>query len=180
VSKPKHNQVGGRQKAQYAIVEDPLVANVFSWLTENLSSDEQRMLILPGGSAAYLPLFKAGLRKLGISPELFSPSGMRSGGASHYHLIHADVPALRRRLRHTSEKTLEHYLHESVFLLNQQSLTVQTTEKLRRLANAAPLLCPPPTPAPPIAARLRPLGVDGYLRRDQLKVIGTPSMWNMP
>ncbi len=68
--------------------------------------------------------------------DLVVPSGLRGGGTTHLLLQGWDIPALRRRGRWSSERTLERYLHEGVVALAQQlpALSASVLDELASLA----------------------------------------------
>ena len=61
-------------------------------------------------------------------------AGLRAGGATDYWLRTSNLPALRRRLRHRNEQTLERYVQESVFIQCSQRLPPRVSETLRRIS----------------------------------------------
>ena len=64
--------------------------------------------------------------------------GRRGGGASDHLLQYRNLPQLQCRGRWTSERTLERYVQEATFLLHQNRLSKEVTDRLPALAQLAP------------------------------------------
>ena len=68
----------------------------------------------------------------------FTLAGFRGGGAIGYFLRCRDVPALRRRWRWYSEKTLERYVQEGMYYLESLSLPTRAANLVAELTDLAP------------------------------------------
>ena len=165
IDKPKLRTGVGRNNHQFAIVEEQTLADYFAWLTVNLTDQDKQQLVWPGGAQDFIKHWDAALRLLGLTGLDLTPSGLRPGGVTHHFLIHQNVPLLRRRGRWQSDRTLEHYLHEVIYAQQYVRMAPEIQARLQTIAaGAAHFARPPPSPAPPVACRIQPLGVGGSMR----------------
>jgi len=136
VRKPKMRKAP-QARHQFVVVEDTYVAAWLHWLTAELSAEELKLKIFPGGYPAFYNLFQKMIKLLGLNSLGLSPGSLRAGGATHHYLTFQDVPRLRRRGRWRQEATLEHYVQEAVCALQLQSLDPYTLQKLQKMVAIA-------------------------------------------
>jgi hypothetical protein len=64
-------------------------------------------------------------------PSIFTPGGMRGGGALWHHFTYNDIESLLWQMRLVSRQTLSHYLQETAGALSFARLSDSTVTSLR-------------------------------------------------
>ena len=154
---PKTRRQQVHAKVQHALVECPGLAQLLKAL--------QLRVQVSGAVSLYSGSRRATCRRFSSCPSSiltsltvsFTLAGFRGGGATDYLLRCRDVPALRRRMSFSSEKTLERYVQEGVYYLESLSLPTRAANLVAELSDLAPqvfhetaaaLLSRLPTPTP--------------------------------
>ena len=121
IRRPKTSRMPAHARHQFALVEDAKLMSFFGGMLQSGLLPHGQAL-WPEGEGALLKHWHRALLCLGISELPVAPASLRSGGATDYFLRHRDVSSLRRRGRWLSERTLERYLQEAVFLITESSV----------------------------------------------------------
>ena len=114
-----------------------------------------------GSGAQHDADFQAVPRRLGLINSPFTLAGFRGGGATDYFLRCRYAPALRRRGRWSSEKTVERYVQEGVYFLESLSFPTRAANLMAELSDLAPQVFHETATA--LFARLPPNTIDQRL-----------------
>ena len=130
---PKTRYRGAR--IQHSTIEDPAAVRL---LTHAFGSDSGSTPLFAASASVFRARFALLLRALGMPPGLFTPGGLRGGGACAAFRLNRDVTLLCWRMRLSSPATLSHYLQEAVAASSFRGLP----EHARRAVRAASLMLP--------------------------------------
>ena len=137
VRAPKTRRQQVHAKVQHVLVECPGLAQLLKAL--QLRAQVSGAVSLYSGSGAqHTSGFQAVLRRLGRVTVLSHLQGFEVSGGTDHFLRCRDVPALRRRGRWSSDKTLERYVQEGVCYLESLSLPTHAAELVAELSDLAP------------------------------------------
>jgi len=116
--KPKSRFRGGAH-VQHLSIKDQTVGLALEQIFSPLSKDEP---LYPFSHATFRNRWDLCMRRLGIPNRMFTPGGLRGGGAVAAHLngVHISDILWRMRLKH--QTTLEHYLQEVSAAVSLHSL----------------------------------------------------------
>lgn len=128
VKKPKARKVAARR--QHVLLEERGLLRVLVVFLASLSAGEK---LWPFTQATFANRLRVILEFLGC-PDLFPPSGLRAGGATHHWLAFRNFGLLRLKGRWLSGRSLEHYVEECCTFLNECALTKSCRKKVELLA----------------------------------------------
>jgi len=112
VVKPKTRRMVGHSPVQHVLIEDAGLASLLAWVLAHVPPPWRGARIWRGPDYRFATHFAGWCRALGLGDAGVTPAGLRGGGATDYWISCRNVPAVRRRGRWTSERTLERYLQE--------------------------------------------------------------------
>jgi hypothetical protein len=112
VNAPKNKRFMGRR--QFAIIRSSNATQWLAWISEGLPA---AMRIWPFTPTLFRSIFKEAASKLGFMHWNLQVSGLRSGGATHFHVEGTEVSRLKFWGRWASERSLAHYLQEAISAL---------------------------------------------------------------
>ena len=133
IALPKTRRMSSHAVHQYVTVESPVLASFLRRVISQVPCSLQHEPIWPGSKYNLRKWWLQTLCSLGLQDSGLTWAGLRAGGATDHWLRNKNLPALRRRGRWSSEKTLERYVQESVFIQCTQKLPARVSETLRRL-----------------------------------------------
>jgi len=154
---------------QHVLIEDENLALWLGWLLLGIPAYARSWVIWRGDATEFRSRWNTLLRDVHCGDALWTPAGLRGGGATDHFLTHRDLAALRRRGRWQQQLTLDRYVQEGVLLLSQHALPKQ----LRLLAELGaaflrPSAAPPPPSTTPLTGkgslRLAPCSREAFLQ----------------
>ena len=98
-------------KFQFAVCRSGNASSWLAWLCEGLHPAER---LWPTTGKDFRKMFRILIDYLGLTELGFSPASLRAGGATYLFMHGVDPPRLKFYGRWSSERTLAHYLQESV------------------------------------------------------------------
>ena len=112
---PKNRRQLG--KVQFAVIRSERATEWLRWLVEGLAGFEK---VWPSTDTEFRNRFKQLMAALGLKDWKLLPSSLRPGGASWYFVGGVEPGRLKFWGRWASERSLGHYIQESMaYLLNQ-------------------------------------------------------------
>ena len=135
ISSPKTRKVGPRR--QHVIIYDQVLLEILSLVKRR---GTRSSMLYQGGVDGFRADFAALCRALEIPSGLYTPAGLRAGGATWFWLRHQNMPALRLRGRWAVERTLEHYIAECTTFLQEHALPPLSAARVQRMAAVAATL----------------------------------------
>ena len=134
IAHPKTRRMSAHAMHQYVTIESPILADFLRRVLSSIPPNAVNARVWPGGAHPLRMWWLRAIFQLGFLDMNLTWAGLRAGGATDYWLRTANPPALRRRLRHRSEHTLERYVQEAVFMQCSQRLPPRVSETLRRVS----------------------------------------------
>ena len=125
-SKPKSRFRGGA-KVQHLSIKDRHVGLALENIFSVLSKDEP---LYPFSHATFRSRWDLCMRKLGVPARMFTPGGLRGGGAVSAYLNGAHIADILWRMRLKHQTTLEHYLQEVSAAVSLNSLSEASKFKI--------------------------------------------------
>ena len=133
ILKPKTGGRGGARE-QYGTIEISWVCNFVSAVFSGRPRSER---LWPASAVAFRRRWDRLLSVLGIPSRLYTPGGLRGGGAVRHFELHRDLPRLMWDMRLQNVTTLNHYLQEVVSSTSICSIPFASRSKLTFFQNAA-------------------------------------------
>ena len=118
-SKPKSRFRGGA-KVQHLSIRDKIVGVALQKIFCDLHPTET---LYPFSHATFRSRWDLCMRKLGVPLRMFTPGGLRGGGAVSAYLNGAHIEDVLWRMRLKHQTTLEHYLQEVSAAVSLNSLS---------------------------------------------------------
>ena len=128
---PKTRRRGAR--SQHSVVDD---VQMIEFIAHVFVDDAPSTKLFSGSYSVFRRQFSSLLKLLRISTHLYTPGGLRGGGACHHFSLHQDVQLLMWRMRVTSQNTLTAYLQEATTMTSMIGLP---EESRRRISSSATL-----------------------------------------
>ena len=137
IQKPKTRKRGPRK--QHVLVNDPWL---IAWLRLLFFDLPPCARLWLGTQATFARRMQRMLQMLFVPPHLFTPSSLRSGGASYEYLRGTPIPNIKFRGRWSAERSLEHYIQECLIFLDMQSLPLESRKTVHSIAAECEKLLP--------------------------------------
>ena len=134
IAQPKTRRMSTHAMHQYVTVESRLMSVFLRNVTRLIPPTQLNERIWPGSAHPLRMWWLRAMSRLQLLDLNLTWAGLRAGGATDYWLRTSNLPALRRRLRHRNEQTLERYVQESVFIQCSQRVSPRVSETLRRIS----------------------------------------------
>eukprot|EP00928_Gymnodinium_smaydae_P051330 TRINITY_DN3486_c0_g1_i2.p1 TRINITY_DN3486_c0_g1~~TRINITY_DN3486_c0_g1_i2.p1 ORF type:complete len:328 (+),score=20.15 TRINITY_DN3486_c0_g1_i2:273-1256(+) len=130
VSAPKTGR--GRGPAQqHVTIRLSWLVSLLSEIFEHLPASEP---LYPLSTYAYRKRWDTLLSLLHVAPSVFTPGGLRGGGAVYWYMNDAPVATIQWQMRIADQKTLSFYLQEVSALNSLSQLSVQARAAVRTAA----------------------------------------------
>ena len=137
ISEPKTRRMAGHAAQQHVLLECPGICQLVNTMKSSIPDHRLDTAIWRFTAAQHFAYFQRQLRSLGVSHQHYTLHGVRGGGATEHWLQYRDLPQLRRRGRWASVRTIERYIQEGTFLL-QNLISKEVADRLSALADLAP------------------------------------------
>lgn len=128
ITQPKSRTRDGPQMEHATVSDTPVVHLLEHWSSHHRRSE----WLWPSSDAAFRRRWNECLKILGLKG--FTPAGLRVGCATHLYMAGVDPSRISWALRHKSEATLRYYIQEMPALLNKDSWTRRTRERVDRFS----------------------------------------------
>jgi hypothetical protein len=138
INNPKNRRQLGR--IQFSVIRSANASLWLAWLCSGLTDPEK---LWPASSGEFRNRFKRVLEYLHLNGQKFVVASLRAGGATHLFMNGLDPPRIKFYGRWASEKSLGHYLQESVAFQLAHNTSIRSQKLIAAVLNgAADLLTP--------------------------------------
>jgi hypothetical protein len=138
-----HNPKNRRQlgRTQFAVVRSVNSSEWLRWLCQDLDDSER---LWPGTAKLFRKMFRQVCEILGMCASNFVPASLRAGGATYMFMYNVDPSRIKYYGRWSSERSLGHYLQESLTHQLAHTLPVVSQKLISLvLGEGKDLLVPP-------------------------------------
>lgn len=116
-------------KKQHVVLDEPALVSYLKWCLAGRGEDEY---FYGMSNSTFVDRVSRILKKLGLD-DLFTPAGLRTGGATHEWVRRRNFDQLRLRGRWMNAKTLESYIQESITQIALGNLAERDKKRLEAL-----------------------------------------------
>jgi hypothetical protein len=166
IKNPKNRRQFGL--TQFAVVRSKNTSDWLGWLCSELLGPEK---LWPGTVGDFRDRFKVLLKYLALESVGFVLASLRAGGATYLFMAGIDPPRIKFYGRWASERSLGHYLQESVAAQLANSTSVKSQKLISLVLSSCDDLLVPPA-FPPSAKYPRKATARGVARKLEWQLAG--------
>ena len=129
IPSPKSRYRGGAS-VQHISIRDPIAVSALQSIFQNLNPSDK---LYPFTPSTFRSRWDLCMKRLGVPLKMFTPGGLRGGGAVSAYLAGAHIADILWRMRLKHLTTLEHYLQEVSAAISLHSLSKSSRSRVTLL-----------------------------------------------